>query len=364
MRKGRTTATPGPVGEVGMGPVRSDGLLEDRVTIPNEAVTSAKPSKPQKPKRRAERRPANSPATSEAALPQRSDLAASTEAPQSLIDRYHAMAEELNGRGAMELAVPFYRQTIALLLAERDQLRASADVKGVLAAAAQLHQEPGRLDADELSRRVGALEEELCAGNAQEVAAALEALEERWPEPHAQLLGLRAKLQLLAGDLAEARRCFETALELDPDCLRLRMNTGAARLATGAVGAALDLLRPLAQERDALEAEGAEGSLWNNLAQAELQAGEVERALACLTELLAHDPALVDPDLWTEQGCSWLQSGEIAAAEQLVSLLRPVLPDAHRARLLPALADALEAQGAYRQAALLYRELLRPSLSA
>ena len=28
---------------------------------------------------------------------------------QALVDRYYAMAEELNGRGSMELAVPFYR---------------------------------------------------------------------------------------------------------------------------------------------------------------------------------------------------------------------------------------------------------------
>ena len=84
---------------------------------------------------------------------------------QALVDRYYAMAEELNGRGSMELAVPFYRQTIALLLAERSQLRtltgqakealqASADVDGVMAAAASLDR---ALPEAELLRQLAAL---------------------------------------------------------------------------------------------------------------------------------------------------------------------------------------------------------------
>ena len=50
--------------------------------------------------------------------------AASPASESGLIERYNAMAEELNGRGAMELAVPFYRQTTARLLAERGRWRA------------------------------------------------------------------------------------------------------------------------------------------------------------------------------------------------------------------------------------------------
>ena len=40
---------------------------------------------------------------------------------ESMADRYYAIAETMNTRGAMELAVPFYRQAVALLLAERDE---------------------------------------------------------------------------------------------------------------------------------------------------------------------------------------------------------------------------------------------------
>ena len=41
----------------------------------------------------------------------------------SMADRYYAMAENMNTRGAMEMAVPFYRQAITLLLAERASLQ-------------------------------------------------------------------------------------------------------------------------------------------------------------------------------------------------------------------------------------------------
>ena len=34
----------------------------------------------------------------------------------TLADRYHDLAEAMNARGSMELAVPFYRQAVALFL--------------------------------------------------------------------------------------------------------------------------------------------------------------------------------------------------------------------------------------------------------
>ena len=40
-----------------------------------------------------------------------------------MADRYYAMAETMNTQGAREMAVPFYRQAIALLLAERETLQ-------------------------------------------------------------------------------------------------------------------------------------------------------------------------------------------------------------------------------------------------
>jgi tetratricopeptide (TPR) repeat protein len=292
---------------------------------------------------------------------------------QALVDRYHAMAEELNGRGAMELAVPFYRQTIALLLAEREQLRslagaeapgalqASADVDGVLAAAAVVD---SAMPEPELLRQLTALEEELTEHNHREVAAALQVLQEQWGQPHPQLLALEAKLQLLEGELEEARSCFEQALALDGGCVRLRLNTGAARLADGDVPAALELLRPLTNEIEALAARGALSSFWNNLARAELAAGQSELAAAALQQWLHHAPHTLELECWLEQAQALHQAGRGDAALLLLKALADGGTPEQRRQVLPELAMHLEAASAFREAALVYRELLRPELAA
>lgn len=292
---------------------------------------------------------------------------------KALVDRYYAMAEELNGRGSMELAVPFYRQTIALLLAERDQLRAlasspapgvlpaSADVDGVLAAAASVD---SALPEAELLRQLTALEEELSEYNHQEVAAAMQVLRDQWGQAHPQLLGLEAKLHLLEGDLEAARTCFEQALALDGTCVRLRLNTGAARLADGDLSAALELLRPLTEELEELEALGASGSFWNNLARAELAAEHTERAVAAVQQWLCHAPHTLDLEAWLEQAQALQQAGLTEGALALLQALADGGTPEQRSAVLPALADLLEVAGAFREAALIYRELLRPGLVA
>ena len=68
-----------------------------------------------------------------------------------MADRYYAMAETMNTRGAMEMAVPFYRQAIALLLAEREALQqklGGADAQPV-AEALPLNELQGLLEAAE-----------------------------------------------------------------------------------------------------------------------------------------------------------------------------------------------------------------------
>ena len=299
------------------------------------------------------------------------ELPAATD-DQALVDRYYAMAEELNGRGSMELAVPFYRQTIALLLAEREQLRAltgqepvalqaSEDVDGVMAAAASVD---SALTEAELLRQLTALEEELSPQNQQEVAAALEVLQEQWGQPHPQLLALMAKLHLVAGNLGQARACFEQALSLDQGCVRLRLNTGAARLAVGEPSAALQLLRPLANELEALEALGACVSFWNNLTRAELAADQAHRAAEALGQWLAQAPHTLELESWLEQAQLLQQEGRCETAQALLRALADGGTAEQRRLVLPELAELLEAVGAFRDAALLYRELLRPGLAA
>ena len=297
---------------------------------------------------------------------------------QALVDRYYAMAEELNGRGSMELAVPFYRQTIALLLAEREQLRAlsgdasvalqaSADVDGVMAAALQVQGGPVGLVDAELLRQLGALDEELTMDSCQEVAAALAVLQEQWGQPHSQLLGLQAKLHVLHGEVAAARALFEQALALEPGCERLMVNTGAARLLCGDASGAAALLRAIAQSPEKiqrLQARGSASSLWSNLAQAECELGENAAAVEALAQRLSLGQIGEDWARWLDVAEQWLRLGDRQHARLLIDLLiREATPDQRRA-VLPLLAELLELEGEFREAALIYRELLRPSLAA
>ena len=66
--------------------------------------------------------------------PSASVTATELEPNGSMADRYYAMAESMNTRGAMELAVPFYRQAVALLLAEREGLQQQLGVSAAPSA--------------------------------------------------------------------------------------------------------------------------------------------------------------------------------------------------------------------------------------
>ena len=290
--------------------------------------------------------------------------------------KYHAMAEELNGRGSMELAVPFYRQAIALLLTEREQVRRevgrtagfddgaaanppvgaiSAAVHGVLQAAAS-----AAMPAVELERQLAAIQDSLTPNNLLEAAAALEDLEHRWGQPHAGILALAARLALLEGDLDQAHRYYEQALELQPRDVRLRINTGAARLAMDDPAGAAELLRPLAADADALTDRDQGRAFWKNLAKAEHELGQPTAAVQALLQLLELAPEAFDLEPWLEASRGWMANGDAESALELLEALRQLLDEP--ATVLPLLAEALEGLGRYREAALVYRDLLRPHL--
>ena len=223
-----------------------------------------------------------------------------------MADRYYAMAETMNTRGAMEMAVPFYRQAIALLLAERETLQqklGGADAQPV-AEELPLQELQGLLEAAEalgkpsvddsmsagvpavepeeppLEDQIAELASELGADNARQVMAGLKALAERaggsLPATGLALLG---KTQILLGQSADGLRSFEAALTAAPEEIELQINTGAARLATGDVAGALVLLRGVWQQGiDALE-PAHQQALLRNLSAAEARAGHGAAAL-------------------------------------------------------------------------------------
>jgi tetratricopeptide (TPR) repeat protein len=146
--------------------------------------------------------------------------------------------------------------------------------------------------------------------------------------------------------------------------VRLRLNTGAARLAVGDAPGALELLRPLTNELAALAVHGALGSFWNNLTRAELAAEQSERAAAAVQQWLNHAPHTLELESWLEQAQALHQAGRSDAALLLLKALADGGTPEQRRQVLPELATLLEVGGSFREAALLYRELLRPGLAA
>jgi tetratricopeptide (TPR) repeat protein len=281
-----------------------------------------------------------------------------------LIARCHAIAEDLNGRGALDLAVPFYRQTIALLLAQAQQAEAAtadpAAVAEVLTVSQGREAAPTPPDAADLDPHLQALEQDLTVANATTVQALLQELQGQHDQPSAQLLGLLAKTHLLQAKLEAALACFHQALELAPADPNLLVNTGAARLACGDCSGALSLLRPLAAQRHTLEDPRLLKALLRNLALAELEAGRVAQAALLRAELAGLAPDELPLEDWLEDVRQWLETGCRQEAKSLLVALRAVHP--RQPAVLELLAHTYEALGDFRDAALVYRDLLRPRL--
>ena len=309
-----------------------------------------------------------------------------------MADRYYEMAESMNQRGAMELAVPFYRQAVALLLAERESLQqqlqggavtpslaGSTDLEalhGLLEAADVLTEKPREegvapvaastsvdTNQDHLEAQIAELSSELSAKTARQVMAGLKALADRTqgqlPASGLELLG---KTQMLLGKHADALKSFEAALAKDGQSLDLQINVGAAKLTVGDVDGALKLLRGVWKAgMDQLE-ERTRSALFRNLSSAESKGGRPLVALQLRRQWLKQHPTAVPVKRalqWAQQGLQSSESDGAFRKESLLLLkqLRAELPNDKD--VMQALADALEAAGEYREAALLYRELLK-----
>jgi predicted Zn-dependent protease len=223
--------------------------------------------------------------------------------------------------------------------------------------------EPG-LDAHNFAARLQELEQDLSPANTAEVLAALEDLESQWQgDLQPELLGLRAKTLILSNQLGHALAVFEQALALAPEQAALQINVGAARLATGDANGAWQLLSQLHQRGiDELELRLQEAVLRNLIKALELCA-ERRSPVNLWLELLQRSPDSQPLELWLE----WAQQAQAAAVNhdpvELETFLRALwqqFPAERQAGQL--LAELLEQQGEYQQAALIYRDLLRPQL--
>jgi len=315
-----------------------------------------------------------------------------------MADRYYQMAETMNQRGAMELAVPFYRQAVALLLAEREALQRElgADetatshgiplptdaLKGLFEAAEVLNQEstagetapPATTENKELTTdarnadleaQISELSDELNADSAKQVMAGLQSMAEsnRQSLP-ASGIALLAKAQTLLGLHQEALRSFEAALKMDPTNRSYQINFGAARLAAGNLDGGLKQLRTVWNSGlDNLDSETL-GALFRNLSTAEAKNNHPLEALQLRRHWMRWNPQGATPKRWL----TWAQRG-INAHQTDARLFQEsldFLKDLHAAfpsdrSIKTALAETLEEAGNYREAALLFRDLLKTS---
>lgn len=288
-----------------------------------------------------------------------------------MADRYYELAETMNARGAIELAVPFYRQALALLMEERTQLRQlvpaserrrrsvppDEEMQGLISDA-----EP--LDEGDLQARIAELTEELSVQSADQVLLGLETLLQQRgscdvsPEAHC----LKGKAHLLLGDHDAALQAFQAAHSVEPQSPQHVLNLAAALLTKKRFQQALDLLRPLHARGLASLPSILREPLLRNLSTAERQAGQNLAALQLRRQWLQLNPEAVPLERWLQWARLGLAmaSGDPCRLEAVAFLqdLDRLMP--HERSVKEQLADAFEAEGDYRQAALLYRDLLRP----
>lgn len=297
----------------------------------------------------------------------------------SSANRYYEMAESLNVRGAMEMAVPFYRQAFALLMAERDNLQAQLggaaptpvggdlpleELHGLLKSAEALGSESHQEAAPSVEDQIQELAAELNQASAMQVMAGLKAIAERSKQPMpASGLALLAKAQMLLGKVGDGLKSFEAALAADPDSTDLKINTGAARLAEGDLDGALLLLRGVYKAGIETLAPKILSALFRNLSVAEARADHLDEAFRLRLQWFQLAPESVPVERWlkwAKEGLAKSSQGDalLGHALDLLKALQEQHPQERE--LLQCLADALEDQGDYREASLLYRQLLQP----
>jgi tetratricopeptide (TPR) repeat protein len=235
---------------------------------------------------------------------------------------------------------------------------------GLLKSAEALGSETKQNVGPSMDDQIQELAAELNQASALQVMAGLKAIADRSGRPMpAAGFALLAKAQMLLGKTADGLKSFEAALAAEPDSIDFQINTGAARLAEGDVDGALMLLRGVYNAGlETLELKIV-SALLKNLSVAEARANQFDEALKLRLQWFQTAPESVSIDRWlkwAKEGFAKSTKGSPAhnCAFELLKSLQVKYPQERS--LTQALADAFEDQGDFREAALLYRELLKP----
>ena len=179
------------------------------------------------------------------------------------------------------------------------------------------------------------------AGNLDVAMAGYRAFLQEQPN-HAEANRLLGLVLFARGQVADARAALERAAGLAPPNAALLNDLGNARRAAGDKAAAVEAFSA------AIKAEPGFAFAHFNLADALLEAGDVQRASAAYEDIIARGIAGIDGDFHVNRGLCRLRLGDAAGA---MEAFRAALAlEAGHSRAAASLSDTLQKLGAHREA--------------
>ncbi len=179
------------------------------------------------------------------------------------------------------------------------------------------------------------------AGNLDAAIAGYRAVLQQQPE-HAEANRLLGLALFARGQVADARAALERAASLAPPSAALLNDLGNVRRAAGDKTAAIEAFSA------AIKAEPGFAFAHFNLADALLEAGDMQRASAAYDDIIARRFAGIDGDFYVNRGLCRLRLGDTEGAMESFRAALQLEPDHSRAAAT--LSDTLQKLGAHRDA--------------
>jgi tetratricopeptide (TPR) repeat protein len=181
------------------------------------------------------------------------------------------------------------------------------------------------------------------AGNLDAAIAGYRAFLQQQPQ-HAEAQRLLGLALFSRGQVAPAREALERAASLAPPNAALLNDLGNARRAAGDKAAAVEAFSA------AIKAEPDFAFAHFNLADALLEAGDIQRASAAYDDIIARGFAGIDGDFHVNRGLCRLRLGDAPGAQEAFRAALALEPGHSRAAA--SLSDTLQKLGAHRDAVL------------
>jgi len=210
-----------------------------------------------------------------------------------------------------------------------------------------------------LKSQLISLADNLSKKSALELVTTIEQLENELQQLPTELHLFCSKAYLLINDLNKANFALSKANLNDPIAKGIAHELINRYLIIKQTSQALFLLHQLLQQNDHTDDTGQTFLLINQLAEAECQAGQANKAAQYWADLVALAPEKTDLKKRLENAKRWLEEGQIEAALILLMALNAVF--GRQPILMQLLASSHESIGNYEAAAMVYREIIQPN---